>query len=430
MRGLRQICRPCPQPEAHAAAGELRLPEGDERQARPGLSRFPGRRAVHDGRRGRGRLELYGPADHQGAPLCRAQGAQRIGRRDRCRATADHRFGQRCPVVACLGRDEGVCREGRDPVLHDPAGPRRRPGRPSLFLPDDAQRRVPRGRSDHHPRHAHELCDRPRLAAALQRRPQRSRASRSTPRRWATRRATSTFPSSATASRCCSNCARRSMRRPPTASSRGARSSPTARRRSASRAGGNYPTDGDIHPLRLCEEIKNFMQREAILVGRRAGDPQFRPPVDPDLRPRAPAQFRPLRHDGRRTALRGRRQGRQARCAGHLPAWRRLLRAERDGARHRGAAQIAVAVRDQPQRRLDRRPRTATSPAATSATRATTRWPRPWAATPNMSRTPEDIRPALQRAWKKVEEGMVGFVNVKTDYRARATTVRFSSRET
>jgi thiamine pyrophosphate-dependent acetolactate synthase large subunit-like protein len=43
---------------------------------------------------------------------------------------------------------------------------------------------------------------------------------------------------------------------------------------------------------------------------------------------------------------------------------------------------------------------------------------------------PEDIRPALLRAWKKVEEGMVGFVNVKTDYRARATTVQFSSRMT
>jgi len=43
---------------------------------------------------------------------------------------------------------------------------------------------------------------------------------------------------------------------------------------------------------------------------------------------------------------------------------------------------------------------------------------------------PEGIRPALQRAWRKVEEGMVGFVNVKTNYRARATTVRFSSRET
>src|SRR6202022_1241291 len=30
--------------------------------------------------------------------------------------------------------------------------------------------------------------------------------------------------------------------------------------------GGNYPTDGDIHPLRLCEEVKNFMNRDAILV--------------------------------------------------------------------------------------------------------------------------------------------------------------------
>ena len=43
---------------------------------------------------------------------------------------------------------------------------------------------------------------------------------------------------------------------------------------------------------------------------------------------------------------------------------------------------------------------------------------------------PEEMRPALQRAWKKIDEGMDGFVNVKTDYRARATTVRFSSRET
>jgi thiamine pyrophosphate-dependent acetolactate synthase large subunit-like protein len=43
---------------------------------------------------------------------------------------------------------------------------------------------------------------------------------------------------------------------------------------------------------------------------------------------------------------------------------------------------------------------------------------------------PEEIRPALQRALEEGRGGMVGFVNVKTDYRARATTVRFSSRET
>jgi hypothetical protein len=32
---------------------------------------------------------------------------------------------------------------------------------------------------------------------------------------------------------------------------------------------------------------------------------------------------------------------------------------------------------------------------------------------------------ALARAQKKVDDGMVALVNVKTDYRARATTVRF-----
>ena len=43
---------------------------------------------------------------------------------------------------------------------------------------------------------------------------------------------------------------------------------------------------------------------------------------------------------------------------------------------------------------------------------------------------PEDIRPALQRAQKKVDEGMVALVNVKTDDRASATTVRFSAYRT
>jgi thiamine pyrophosphate-dependent acetolactate synthase large subunit-like protein len=43
---------------------------------------------------------------------------------------------------------------------------------------------------------------------------------------------------------------------------------------------------------------------------------------------------------------------------------------------------------------------------------------------------PEDIRPALERAQKKVDEGMVALVNVKTDYRARAGTVQFSDYST
>ena len=65
-------------------------------------------------------------------------------RRDQGREAPDHLLGRRRLVVARLGRDEGLCREGRDPVLHHPAGPRRRARRSSPFVPDDALDGVPR----------------------------------------------------------------------------------------------------------------------------------------------------------------------------------------------------------------------------------------------------------------------------------------------
>jgi thiamine pyrophosphate-dependent acetolactate synthase large subunit-like protein len=43
---------------------------------------------------------------------------------------------------------------------------------------------------------------------------------------------------------------------------------------------------------------------------------------------------------------------------------------------------------------------------------------------------PEDIAPALKRAQEKVDQGMVALVNVKTDDKARAGTVAFSSHST
>jgi thiamine pyrophosphate-dependent acetolactate synthase large subunit-like protein len=43
---------------------------------------------------------------------------------------------------------------------------------------------------------------------------------------------------------------------------------------------------------------------------------------------------------------------------------------------------------------------------------------------------PEDIRPALERAQKKVDEGMVALVNVRTDYRARYAGASFSDYST
>ena len=68
-----------------------------------------------------------------------------------------------------------------------------------------------------------------------------------------------------------------------------------------------------IHPLRLCKEIRDFIGRDTILVRRRTGDPQLRPPVDPELPSRPPAQLGAVRHDGRRAAVRHRRQGGEAR---------------------------------------------------------------------------------------------------------------------
>jgi thiamine pyrophosphate-dependent acetolactate synthase large subunit-like protein len=42
----------------------------------------------------------------------------------------------------------------------------------------------------------------------------------------------------------------------------------------------------------------------------------------------------------------------------------------------------------------------------------------------------ESIRPALERAQKKVDDGAVALVNVRTDYRARATTMQFAQYST
>jgi thiamine pyrophosphate-dependent acetolactate synthase large subunit-like protein len=42
----------------------------------------------------------------------------------------------------------------------------------------------------------------------------------------------------------------------------------------------------------------------------------------------------------------------------------------------------------------------------------------------------EDIRPALDRAQKQVDKGKVALVNVRTDYRARATTMQFAQYST
>ena len=72
-------------------------------------------------------------------------------------------------------------------------------------------------------------------------------------------------------------------------------------------------------------------------VGRRAGDPEFRPPVDPDLCPRPPAQFGAVWHDGRRAAVCGRRQGGQAEA--------QVICLHGDGSFGQNAMELDTAVR-------------------------------------------------------------------------------------
>jgi thiamine pyrophosphate-dependent acetolactate synthase large subunit-like protein len=195
------------------------------------------------------------------------------------------------------------------------------------------------------------------------------------------------------------------------------------------RAGGNYPTDGDIHPLRLCEEIKNFMQREAILSVDGQEILNFGRQSIPTFVPGHRLNSGPFGTMGVGLPF--------AVGAKAAKPDAQVICLHGDGSFGQNAMELDTAVRhklpllcvislnggwtadpegDKPGRYL-----------------GYTRYDKMAEALgcyAEYVEEPEDIRPALQRAWKKVEEGMVGFVNVKTDYRARATTVRFSSRET
>jgi thiamine pyrophosphate-dependent acetolactate synthase large subunit-like protein len=195
------------------------------------------------------------------------------------------------------------------------------------------------------------------------------------------------------------------------------------------RAGGNYPTDGDIHPLRLCEEVKNFMQREAILSVDGQEILNFGRQSIPTFVPGHRLNSGPFGTMGVGLPF--------AVGAKAAKPDAQVICLHGDGSFGQNAMELDTAVRhklpllciislnggwtadpehDKPGRDL-----------------GYTRYDKMAEALgcyAEYVEEPEGIRPALQRAWKKVEEGMVGFVNVKTDYRARATTVRFSSRET
>jgi len=195
------------------------------------------------------------------------------------------------------------------------------------------------------------------------------------------------------------------------------------------RAGANYPTDGDIHPLRLCEEIKNFMHREAILSVDGQEILNFGRQSIPTFVPGHRLNSGPFGTMGVGLPF--------AVGAKAAKPDAQVICLHGDGSFGQNAMELDTAVRHKlpllcvislnggwtadPERN---------KPGRDLGYTRYDKMAEALGCYAEYVEEPEAIRPALDRASRKVEEGMVGFVNVKTDYRARATTVRFSSRET
>jgi thiamine pyrophosphate-dependent acetolactate synthase large subunit-like protein len=193
--------------------------------------------------------------------------------------------------------------------------------------------------------------------------------------------------------------------------------------------GANYPTDGDIHPLRLCEEIRNFQKRDVILCvdgqeilnyGRQS-IPTFTPGHRLNSGPFGTMGVGLPFAIGAKAA----KPGCQVICL------------HGDGSFGQNGLELDTAVRHNLPLLcvISLNGGWTADPQGTKPGRylGYTRYDKMAEALGchgEYVEQPEDIRPALERAQKKVDEGMVACVNVKTDYRARATTVRFSSYET
>ena len=119
--------------------------------------------------------------------------------------------------------------------------------------------------------------------------------------------------------------------------------------------GGMSMNKTPIHPLRLCEEVKNFMKRDAILVVDGQEILNFGRQSMPTFAPGHRLNSGPFGMMGVGMPF---GVGAKVACPDKqviVRARRRLVRPERDGARHGGASQAAGARRDQPERRLDGR---------------------------------------------------------------------------
>jgi thiamine pyrophosphate-dependent acetolactate synthase large subunit-like protein len=194
--------------------------------------------------------------------------------------------------------------------------------------------------------------------------------------------------------------------------------------------GANKPVeDGDIHPLRLCEEIASFMRRDAILVVDGQEILNFGRQSMPTFAPGHRLNSGPFgtMGVGLPFALGAKLAKPEAQviCV-HGDGSFGLNAMELDTAvRHNLPVLVVISLnggwtadpnRDKPGRDL-----------------GYTRFDRMAEALGchgQYVEKAEDIRPALERAQRQVDAGRVAVVNVRTDYRARAGTLQFAQYST
>jgi thiamine pyrophosphate-dependent acetolactate synthase large subunit-like protein len=193
--------------------------------------------------------------------------------------------------------------------------------------------------------------------------------------------------------------------------------------------GGNYPTDGDIHPLRLFEEVKNFMKRDAILVVDGQETLNFGRQSMPTFEPGHRLNSGPFGTMGVGLPF---AVGAKAACPD-----KQVICCHGDGSFGLNAMELDTAVRHKlpilviislnggwtadPERN---------KPGRDLGYTRYDKMAEGLGCHGEYVENPEDIRPALERAQKQVDAGRVALVNVKTDYRARAGTVQFSDYST
>jgi thiamine pyrophosphate-dependent acetolactate synthase large subunit-like protein len=193
--------------------------------------------------------------------------------------------------------------------------------------------------------------------------------------------------------------------------------------------GGNYPTDGDIHPLRLCEEVKNFAKRDAILCVDGQEILNYGRQSMPTFEPGHRLNSGPFGTMGVGLPFAvGAKAGKPD---------KQVICVHGDGSFGMNAMELDTAVRHKlpllcvislnggwtadPQRN---------KPGRDLGYTRYDKMAEGLGCYSEYVEQPEEIRPALERAQKQVDAGRVALVNVKTDYRARAGTVQFSDYST